>query len=730
MGNVCDIFYIGGMYNSTIPDNSTIIEDVNNLENFTDGNHRSYKGREFQLLGATSVDEEGKLYRAGAFQLSLRFDSERIDRNATLKWEKAVENVYISDDHRGQRFDNFKVQLFTSTSLDDAAIEAKDADLWLMIFSFMIMFAYVFIAHLRPKYMVQSQTMAGLSGAIATIMGICTGFGVAAAMQIPYTSMTGIAPFLIVGIGIDDTFIILHEVSIMDPKLDPKATVTMAMGNCGPSILMTTLTDVIALIVGTSSLFPAVQYFCAYTAVAIIFVFLYQTTFTVACIILDVNRMRANRFDIIPCLKSKDANAYAHYRIPPKFGIHSILINQIVPAMLVWWVKIIIFILFFGLTIAASYAAATNLSIGLETKNLPSFGSAAEEFQLSEEAWFGSALRAVEITLTIRDLNYEEFEEDIDNLISRMTSGQCASKVLTKPDFWFFDFRDWYFEKFQKSSLPKEHSALSFLVKEFLRDFPLSAKHSQDINFDEDGNISATRLRLETGPIESFLEQGICMSVYRSMLDESAIAPTSFLWHPEFFFFEQSLVIVPQTILSLGLAAATVLVVTVLFLVIPWTAVFVLICIIMIDIDLFGLMALWDIGLDSIAMVNLIMAVGFAVDYSAHIAHAFMLAEGTRNERVLAAMNRIGISVFDGGTSTILATLPLAASSGYIFFTFFRVFFFAVLFGLLHGLVFLPTLLSVIGPCPIPRAAMITATPRNKKPIDSISLWDAPSFSV
>merc|ERR1712154_35881 len=55
-------------------------------------------------------------------------------------------------------------------------------------------------------------------------------------------------------------------------------------------------------------------------------------------------------------------------------------------------------------------------------------------------------------------------------------------------------------------------------------------------------------------------------------------------------------------------------------------------------------------------------------------------------------------AVFNGGFSTFLAFILLAGSSSFIFQTFFKVFFSVVLFGLYHGLVFLPVLLSYIGP--------------------------------
>ena len=59
--------------------------------------------------------------------------------------------------------------------------------------------------------------------------------------------------------------------------------------------------------------------------------------------------------------------------------------------------------------------------------------------------------------------------------------------------------------------------------------------------------------------------------------------------------------------------------------------------------------------------------VGFSVDYSAHIAHAFVHAEGTGEERATEALSTIGRSVLCGGFSTWLAVALLPLSGSYFF---------------------------------------------------------------
>ncbi len=104
------------------------------------------------------------------------------------------------------------------------------------------------------------------------------------------------------------------------------------------------------------------------------------------------------------------------------------------------------------------------------------------------------------------------------------------------------------------------------------------------------------------------------------------------------------------------------------------------------------------LNIETVAAVLITIALGLAVDYSAHIAHAFMVKSGTRDERVYQAMVDIGPAVLNGGFSTFLAFVMLMTARSAVFLIFFKIFFLVVTFGVYHGLVFLPVVLSFVGP--------------------------------
>jgi hypothetical protein len=116
-------------------------------------------------------------------------------------------------------------------------------------------------------------------------------------------------------------------------------------------------------------------------------------------------------------------------------------------------------------------------------------------------------------------------------------------------------------------------------------------------------------------------------------------------------FYEQYQVIDEEMYTNLGLAMAAVLVITLVLIGHPTTSLLVFACVAMTLVDVLGMMWVWGIAIDSVAVINLTLAVGLAVDYAAHIGHSFMLCSGTIDERIVQTMADMGTSVFNGGSA-------------------------------------------------------------------------------
>lgn len=81
----------------------------------------------------------------------------------------------------------------------------------------------------------------------------------------------------------------------------------------------------------------------------------------------------------------------------------------------------------------------------------------------------------------------------------------------------------------------------------------------------------------------------------------------------------------------------------------------------------------------------------------------------------MAAVDEIGVSVLHGAISTFLAVIVMSFGSTYVFEVFFKLFFGIIVFGITHGMMLLPVILSLIEKCEAKCKAVEKESVREKK---------------
>ena len=117
-----------------------------------------------------------------------------------------------------------------------------------------------------------------------------------------FTSMTQILPFVIFGIGLDDTFVMMGAYTSHTDATSTEQRIHQTIQDVGTSITLTTITSMLAFGLGCLSSVPAVYWLCLYAIPTIAFVYIYQLTFFVAAMVLDERRIAQGRRDMCPCV--------------------------------------------------------------------------------------------------------------------------------------------------------------------------------------------------------------------------------------------------------------------------------------------------------------------------------------------------------------------------------------------------------------------------------------------
>lgn len=85
------------------------------------------------------------------------------------------------------------------------------------------------------------------------------------------------------GIGIDDTFVMLAAWRRTSPKLSVPERMGLMMSDAAVSITITSVTDMVSFWIGIMSPFRSVQIFCQYSGFAVLFTFVWHITFFAGC---------------------------------------------------------------------------------------------------------------------------------------------------------------------------------------------------------------------------------------------------------------------------------------------------------------------------------------------------------------------------------------------------------------------------------------------------------------
>ncbi|CAF0815024.1 unnamed protein product [Brachionus calyciflorus] len=688
---------------------------------FTDLTYNLGKHFRINLLSESKNQTEPGYSRLFKLRYNLKDDFETASSDVK-KWE--MEFLKLAKEISLKNEALFRISYASSHSLDIemAANIVVDTTLIVGTFSLIIMFACL-IMSLGSNLVTAPGFMLPMAGISSALLGMSSSFGLCSYLSYQGCNLIFVIPFLVIGIGIDDMFIIyssyLHTFKNRGHKSNDEIVqeiISATLARSGVSITITSLTDFVAFMIGITTGFRSVQIFCVYAGLSILFCYLNQITIFSGFLCLHLKRVLDNRNSFLPCLKSNKNNTEQNNsddKVKTKF-INFKKIKK-------FWLRFfeflicnrkgkLITLLLFLVYISFSIWNASKIHEGIRIEDLVSEDSYYSQY-VKDNAELQD-LYPIVMLITTQPLNYDNLNIRIElkNLIknAQKIDGISESFQLN----WLDSFKSKRIDFKQNTTKLTDTLKLyppylnDVIIKTNCRDQIRNESFKKELKISDNSQEDIVNCEYEIESSRFYLQYS---KLFLSSLDAKPMHQLRKLclesglpiipYSVAFKYYEQFEETLPNVIQSFIIAIESMYIIALIF--IPdLVSVF---CIIMsmlsIMTGLVGFMHLWQLSLSSITMIELIMSVGFCIDFSAHVTHAFISnGKGDRNKRGFWAFRDVGVPIVNSALSTIIGTLLLAFCKSYIFKSFFKTMTILMCLGIVNSLLFLPVLLSVIGP--------------------------------
>uniref|UniRef100_G3PDG6 SSD domain-containing protein n=1 Tax=Gasterosteus aculeatus aculeatus TaxID=481459 RepID=G3PDG6_GASAC len=669
-----------------------------------------------------------------------------------MQWE--TEFLKIVQAYQKNPAANFTFAYMAERSLEDEINRTTAEDIPIFMISYAVIFVYISVAlgeySSWKRILVDSKFLVGLGGILVVGCSVLASMGFYSWIGIPSSLVIlQVVPFLVLAVGADNIFIFVLEYQrdVRRPQEKREEQIGRVLGNVAPSMLLCSLSESVCFFLGALSTMPAVKTFALYAALAVLMDFILQMTAFVALLSLDTRRQDDNRCELLCCVSVSTKRPHAAnegFLLP-------LMRKYYAPVLLHGYTRIIVMVVFIFM-FCGSLFLMFNVTVGLDQELAMPQGSYMLDY-------FQYLYKYFEVGVPVYFVTKKGFNfTTVDGMNAVCSSVGCDQFSLTQkiqyaanhPELsyiaipansWVDDFIDWLNPGSRccrlytfagllcltKCMAIPADGVLRPKVEEFNRFLPDFLGNRPDLQCPK-GCVSwcarhtqKTKNKIDFSHSTRFMAYHVPLT--NSQEFTAALLKTRELAHnitmgmrnikgtsPDFevfpytvtnVFYEQYLTIVPEGLFNIGLCLLPTFVVCCLLLGLDLrSGLLNLITIVMITVDTVGVMTLWGIHYNAVALINLVTAVGISVEFVSHMTRSFALStKPTRVERAMEATATMGSAVFAGVAMTNLpGILVLAfAKAQLIQIFFFRLNLVITLLGMAHGLVFLPVLLSYFG---------------------------------
>lgn len=658
---------------------------------------------------------------ASAQSIRLTYELQNTLSDGTNTEQMEWEDLFIEISTKSRN--SISTTCFATKSVDEELAKSVGKDIVLMVIAYTTMITFASLTLGKACSPIYGRALLASTDVMVIIFAAAGAYGLLAFCQIPFTTLTQVLPFILVGVGIDNAYVIVAAFDRTERSHSHPDRMYEAIHEAGMSISVTSGTDFFAFMFASMTKLPALQWFGQYAAASVFFIYTAHITVFPALLTLDTRRMETGRADIMPCIRLRNLAKVADvndstrkesetsHASSAEDNLGIFFRDTLSPFLLHPIVKLIVLLMFPAMS-AIGLLEATRIENSFDFRLIAPDDSYLQDFYDISDAYYGSINAFTPMGLYIKGVDYTQasVQANIRNLSDFLYSADFVDPSKGRLD-WHLAFTAWCnLHPVWSATLSPEGFAVgeNFLpaLQEFLQDGVFAGfQKSIAWNSSSADSIIATRIWVYQVPGDDTDQSVAVLEAAETFTETSVFGDEAFISSPLFSTYDQYRIIKDETIMSLLLALVAVIVVTAFLLVHPGMVVICVVVVAMVFACILGSLSfVWQISLNAVSCINLLMAISLVVDFCIHVLYTFGNQDHrlSRDERVKETMFLIAPSVFLAITTTFLGTVPLIAASSEVFRVFFKSFVSIVTFGSTFGLIFLPVVLSLIGPS-VPR---------------------------
>lgn len=274
------------------------------------------------IVGGAKHNKSGRLVKAAALQSVVQLNGERevyeffantyrvhqIDwsqekaAQVLEAWQRAFSNAVkkMMNQSSSAQYNSYT---FSTTTMNDILGKYSEVSVKNIAIGCCLMLVYAGCALFRWKDPVRSQAGVAIAGVLLTCATVAAGLGFCALLGIPFNAITTqIVPFLALGLGVHDMFLLTHTYAELSITEIPSSEQTgLVLKRTGLSVFFKGLSNASAFLAAAIIPIPVLRTFCFQAGILIVFNLGAMLLVFPAMVSLDLRRRRSGRSDILCC---------------------------------------------------------------------------------------------------------------------------------------------------------------------------------------------------------------------------------------------------------------------------------------------------------------------------------------------------------------------------------------------------------------------------------------------